>query len=228
VLSDARASGVDTIACLGDVATLGPRPRQVLALVREACAHFILGNHDEYMFAPEHLARHTSAPVVIDAVDWCRARLEPDDLAFIRSFAPRADLSLANGNSLLLFHGSPASNDRDLLVDTKESELDELFAGEHALVMAGGHTHIQMLRQHRGVLLVNPGSVGMPFERYVEGAPPTVMPYAEYAIVEVSGGNLAVSLRRVALDRDALFEAARSWETSLGAYLAAQYQRSAG
>jgi predicted phosphodiesterase len=199
-----------------------------LALVREACAYFILGNHDEYMFAPERIARHTSAPSVIDAVDWCRAELDADDLAFLRSFAPRADVALANGASLLLFHGSPASNDRDLLAETKESELDELFAGERALVMAGGHTHIQMLRQYRGALIVNPGSVGMPFERYVEGAPPTVMPHAEYAIVEVSGDSLAVSLRRVALDRDALLEAARSWGTSLGGYLVAQYQRPAG
>ena len=30
--------------------------------------------------------------------------------------------------------------------------------------MAGGHTHIQMLRQYQGVLLVNAGSVGAPFK----------------------------------------------------------------
>lgn len=34
-------------------------------------------------------------------------------------------------------------------------------------VMVGGHTHLQMLRRHHGTLLVSPGSVGLPFEAYV-------------------------------------------------------------
>jgi hypothetical protein len=94
--------------------------------------------------------------------------------------------------------------------------------------MAGGHTHLQMLRQHRGALLVNPGSVGLPFERYALGGPPTILPHAEYGLVEASGGDVSVSLRRVALDPAALLEAARAWEAPLAGYLAAQYQRAAG
>ena len=50
--------------------------------------------------------------------------------------------------------------------------------------MAGGHTHLQMVRQHRGTLLVNPGSLGLPFESYAQGGPPKILPHAEYAIVE--------------------------------------------
>jgi hypothetical protein len=115
-----------------------------------------------------------------------------------------------------------------MLADTPEGELAEHLGEHRAVVMAGGHTHVQMLRQHRGTLVVNPGSVGMPFERFVDGGPPTVMSHAEYAIVEATGPNVSVSLRRVALDREALSKAARSWELPMGRYLVGQYERTAG
>src|SRR5207244_1453045 len=73
VLRDIDRRGADQIACLGDVATLGPRPAQVLALIRERCDLFILGNHDEYMFAPDAIHAHTQAPPVVAAVAQCRA-----------------------------------------------------------------------------------------------------------------------------------------------------------
>ena len=86
-----------------------------------------------------------------------------------------------------------------------------LLDGCDADVMAGGHTHIPMLRQHRGRWVVNPGSVGMPFRRYVGGARPEIMPCAEYAIVDDSGPAIGVELRRVPLERAALREEARAW-----------------
>ena len=87
-------------------------------------------------------------------------------------------------------------------------QLDEFLAGCAATVMAGGHTHIQMVRQHRGTLLCNPGSVGMPFREFVNGRAPTLMPHAEYASVEAdASGQPIVTLRRVAIDRQAVHRA---------------------
>ena len=89
--------------------------------------------------------------------------------------------------------------------------------------MAGGHTHIQMLRQHRGTLLVNPGSVGLPFKEYVGGGAPTVLAHAEYAVVEAARGGVSVHLRRVALDRTELRDAAASVDHPLGKMLMQVY-----
>jgi putative phosphoesterase len=225
VLADIRARGVDGIACLGDVATLGPRPREVVQRLRAHGAWFILGNHDEYLFAPQLVAQHTREPAVLDAVAWCRDQLDADDVRFVQGFERRRELSLGAAGNLLLFHGSPADNDHDLLVDTPEQDLVAALAPHAATVMAGGHTHLPMLRQHRGTLLVNPGSVGLPFQRHPAGGPPTIMPYAEYGVVEARGGSVTVALHRVALDAAALLAAARAWDTPLGTYLAAQYQR---
>jgi predicted phosphodiesterase len=211
VLADAERNQADRVACLGDVATLGPRPCEVLRTLRELGCPCILGNHDEFLLDAALVSRYTKAPVIVDAIAWCRARLSDEDLAFVGTFARSLDIPLAGSRRLHLFHGSPGSNVQDVLSTTSEDDLDRLLEGCEADVMAGGHTHIQMLRQHRGRWLVNPGSVGMPFRRYVGGARPEIMPYAEYAIVDDTGPAVGVELRRVPLDRAALREEARAW-----------------
>jgi predicted phosphodiesterase len=211
VLSDARRVGADRVACLGDVATLGPRPRDVLRTLRDLGCPVIQGNHDAFLLDPSLVRRYSNAKVIVDAVDWCRAQLSADDLAFIGTFASEIDVPLAGGRLLHLYHGSPESNVQDVLATTDEEELERLLAGRRADIMAGGHTHIQMLRQHRGTWVVNPGSVGMPFRRYVSGARPEIMPYAEYAIVDDRGEAPSVELHRVPLDRAKLQSETRAW-----------------
>jgi hypothetical protein len=84
--------------------------------------------------------------------------------------------------------------------------------------MTGGHTHVQMMRQHMGMLIVNAGSVGMPFEQMpFDERGPRVMPWAEYAIVTSENSTISVDLRRVTVDINAIKQAgldARMPETS--------------
>ncbi len=222
VLADADRLGVDAIACLGDVATLGPKPHEVLQRLRERCAWFILGNHDEYMFVDEVDGSHVADPGVRSAVTWCRAALSPDEVAFLRSFERSVDVDLGAAR-LSLFHGSPRSNEEDVLAETAEATLDALLGAVDATVMAGGHTHVPMVRRHRDRFVVNPGSVGLPFQRYVGGGPPRILAAAEYAIVEARGADVSATLRRVPLERAALAAAARAWSEPLGGYLVGQY-----
>jgi putative phosphoesterase len=215
VLQDARLKSSDVVACLGDTATLGPQPREVLRTLRALAGPCIMGNHDAFLLQPELVSQYTQAPVIRQAIDWCRDQLSAEDLAFIASFAERRELLIedgANGLSLLLFHGSPDSHMRDLLATTPEAELAALLGARRANVMAGGHTHIQLLRQHRGGWLVNPGSVGLPFRDYVAGARPEIMPYAEYALVHSAGPSWSVELKRVQLGRAALRAAVEHWQ----------------
>jgi hypothetical protein len=81
-----------------------------------------------------------------------------------------------------------------------------------------------MLRQHRGLLLVNPGSLGQPFREFVAGRAPTLMPHAEYAVIEGANGRVGVDLRRVELDKaDLRAEAAAAPENPLTPFLLEQY-----
>jgi putative phosphoesterase len=222
-LADIRKNGADQIVCLGDVATLGPRPREVLALLRELGCPCILGNHDEFLFNAPLIHSYTEAPVVVQAVDWCRAHLDVSDLAFLKAFALQLELQLEGGNRLFLFHGSPRSHMENLLSTTPAEELEEALGPNRAAVMAGGHTHLQMLRQHDGVLLVNPGSVGLPFKRFVSGRAPSLMAHAEYALVESRGEALSVHLRRVPLDRLSLRLEAAETDNPIRSMLLEEY-----
>jgi len=223
VLSDIERVGVDQLACLGDVATLGPRPQEVLSRLAALGCVCILGNHDEFMLDPDLIRSYSEAPIIVDAVDWCREQLSSSDRELIGRFERHHEFDLGGGASLFAFHGTPESNMTDLLATSPPGSVDTMLAGRSATVMAGGHTHIQMLRQHRGLLLVNPGSVGLPFREYVAGAAPTVMPYAEYAIVEARDRSVAIALHRVALDKVQLRAQATSVVHPLGAALAQMY-----
>lgn len=223
VLRDAAELGVDQLVCLGDVATLGPRPNETIALLERSGCRCILGNHDAFMLEPELIHKYSELPVIISAVDWCREQLSQAELAFIARFEPTIRLTTEDGLSLLLFHGTPRSHMEDLLATTPADELDAQLDGARADVMAGGHTHIQMLRQHRGALIVNPGSVGMPFREYVSGKEPRLMAHAEYAVIETTRGAVSVSLRRVAVDKRELAAAARACRNPFGTWLETQY-----
>lgn len=223
VLEDAERAGVDQLVCLGDVATLGPAPEAVIDLLRGLGCPCIMGNHDAFLLEPELIHTYSEAPFIIAAVDWCRETLSARALDFVRGFLPRLELALSPEARLFVFHGSPRSHMEDLLATTPAEAL-ELALGEHrAEVMAGGHTHVQMLRQHRGTLLVNPGSVALPFREYVGGKQPTLLPQAEYAIVEAGGGGIEVRLKRVAVDHPAMRRAALASSNPLGKMLAAMY-----
>lgn len=223
VLARIAAVGADVTVCLGDVATLGPEPERTIELLHESGAVCILGNHDEFLLRPHAIREYTNVPVVVDAIEWCRSRLSAASLDFIRTFREAWELSLNGQQSLLAFHGTPRSNATDLLATTPAESLDEWLGEEKGTVLTGGHTHLQMLRRHRGRLLVNPGSVGMPFKEYVAGAAPEVLPFAEYAVLHADSSSVGVTLEQVALDSGELKASVLAVNYPLRGFLAGAY-----
>jgi len=229
VLADIAAAGVDRTVCLGDVATLGPSPAAVVERLRGLGCLCIRGNHDDFILHPDLIRRYTSAESVVAAIEWCRRQLTDEHRAFLATFADRAVLPLEDGGPpLLVFHGSPHSNTDDILATTPAEDLDRLLDGHATPLMAGGHTHIQLLRQYRGALLINPGSVGLPFAEHAAGRPPSLLPHAHYAIIEAQRpGSVRVDLRRLALDPAALIAAAAASDNPICVYQVEQYRKAA-
>jgi predicted phosphodiesterase len=218
VLRDARRAGFDQLVCLGDVATLGPRPRAVLERLQALGCPCILGNHDEFMFEPALVRTYTDAPSVVASIEATRESLSAAEVTFLRSFVRTLRV-----DDVFLYHGTPRSNVENLLATTPTGEVDAMLGVHGARVCVGGHTHLPMLRQHRGTLLVNVGSVGAPFRDFVTGGPPTILAHADYAILDVSSSAVHVDLRRVSLDRTALAAQARDWNDPLAAMLRGMY-----
>ena len=211
VLADIEHQQVDELICLGDVATLGPQPLEVMDRLLELDAYFILGNHETDTLDNAAMERRgDTAQIVIDAVEWCTRQLSDDQLDFLRSFRPTLEFQLDGDTTMLCFHGSPHSNTDIILATTPPEEIDALFADIHAPVLVGGHTHIPMLRRHEGLLIVNPGSVGEPLERMPFTGLPRIMPWAEYAVITADHGAVNVELRRIPVDLAAIRAASMS------------------
>jgi hypothetical protein len=114
---------------------------------------------------------------------------------------------------MLCYHGSPSSNVDVILSTTDGEELDKIFEGRSADILAGGHSHIQMLRRHGRQAIINPGSVGNAFLRpFQPGVVPTLLPWAEYAIVSVDSTGWGANLRRVRFDTQAILRLAQSMD----------------
>lgn len=201
VLADLQHERVDLTVCLGDVVNLGAQPREVLAAIKMLNCPCILGNHDALMLNPRSVSYQEEW--VLEVAAWTLDQLTSEDLDFLRSFQPILRLPLHDNGTLLCCHGSPRSFSDFLLATTPENEVAAMLNGHGATVMACGHTHVQMMRQYFGMLIVNAGSVGQPFETMpwpVSQSGPHLLPWAEYAIVESEACALKVELRHVAVD----------------------------
>ena len=76
-----------------------------------------------------------------------------------------------------------------------------MLSGHHGTVLAGGHTHRQMLRRHGGVAILNPGTVGAPMPE--TGQSRDAM-WAEYAVIDLTHGALRFEFRRAPMATDAV------------------------
>ncbi len=133
----------------------------------------------------------------------CVTRLSELDAEWIRGNGERwtAEPSQAPDNELV--QGAVASC-RDLLGEQTAGELGVVF----------GHTHLPFVRRtDAGIELVNPGSVGMPFDGD---------PRASYALVRDDGG---IEHRRVAYDHRTSAAAVRDRFAAWGETVARRIER---
>ena len=201
VLEDARKQNIDQLICLGDTVSLGPEPRLVLDALREWKAITIMGNHDQAILEPERAADFEITEHLIPDLYWGRDHLRAEDLKFIESFESTHTIRFEHGIELLAFHGSPKSTTHLIQAITPQELLDVYFEKQTATVFIGGHSHIQMHRRSGEILLLNSGSVGNAFKfAFTPGNPPSLLPWAEYAIVEQDGEFLRSDMRRVYFD----------------------------
>jgi len=210
VLTDIERENVDQLICLGDVVTLGPNPIAVMDRILSLNCECILGNHDFFLLNPKVLHEYMDAPWFADSIAWCAKQLRPKDFEFLHTFKPLLEVPLSEEHNLLCFHGSPKSNTDIILAMTPPTTVDELLGGYKSTVMAGGHSHMQMMRQHKGIMLINTGSVGMPFEQALFVHSPRYLPWAEYAIVNCEHNVVSVELKRVPVSVDKLIHAANN------------------
>jgi predicted phosphodiesterase len=222
-LEDIKKRSVDQIICLGDVATLGPDPMGVMDLLKTINCPNIMGNHDEFMIYPESLKYYKTAPFIIDSVEATRISLSNPYVEFINSFQKNLEYKISDTQSVLFYHGSPDSNTQNILPNTSEKELEEAYGKYKFNVFVGGHTHVQMMVPFKGSMIVNTGSVGLPFEEFVDGKEPVILETAEYATVAFDEYGTHIEFHHVPLKRSILKESIIHWDNPLRPHRLKQY-----
>jgi predicted phosphodiesterase len=171
----------------------------------------VLGNTDDSLLEPRTLESVENptedSPRFIDVESWCAGQLDDEDREFVRSFQATLSLEL-DGATLLCFHGSPRSYHHLITATTPDETLADFFSGQSATLMAGGHSHAQLLRRFRETTFVNPGSVGLPFEHSPDGKRVRNPPWAEYALLTHEDARLNVEFKRAPYDTRPVLEAA--------------------
>jgi diadenosine tetraphosphatase ApaH/serine/threonine PP2A family protein phosphatase len=182
VLEDARAAGAERFLLGGDYALFGPWPAETVAALRELPeATWIRGNVDRWTAHPDQAPDEG----VREAVAACRGELGQDVAKTLGALPAQAVIA-----GTLYCHASPLSDLRSFLPDPGDDD-DELLAGASERLIVFGHTHLQFRRTRPdGVELINPGSVGMPFDGDQRAA---------YALVREDG---SLEHRRVAYDHE--------------------------
>ncbi len=227
VLADLQYEPADRLVCLGDAIQGGSQPSEVIARLRELACPVVMGNADDWLVTGlESGAEQISETrrQKMEAIRaWQLTQLSDRDLAFIQSFQPTVELPLEEGRTLLCYHGSPRSFDDVILPQTPDEEVRRLLDPQDAIIYTGGHTHIQFVRHLGRTFHLNPGSVGRAYRHDQPETQFRIDPWAEYAILSVTGQRIELAFRRVPLDVPALIEVYRSSGRPFAAEAVAEY-----
>jgi predicted phosphodiesterase len=168
VLEDITKFQPDAVVVLGDTVNRGPDPLQcwqrVALLVSTAGWQMLIGNHEEYVISvqrspdPPGSTRHD----VHRHTHWTAAELGESVVAGLAALPAVAELASPAGRASFT-HGSLLGSRDGVYPDTSEAALRAKIDAQ-ATLFGVGHTHRPLVRALGETLVVNAGSVGMPFD----------------------------------------------------------------
>ncbi|HEY0375197.1 MAG TPA: metallophosphoesterase family protein [Amnibacterium sp.] len=191
VLAEPVVAAAELVVVTGD-STWGPQPAEVLdrLVALGDRAVLVRGNADRELL---QMARGVDVGLADDPLSvWGAAQLRPDHLALLEAMPEQVTLEVDGFGPVRFCHATPRDDEEVVLVDSRIGRWTAVLDGLPAEVrtVVCGHTHMPYLRLVDGRLVVNPGSVGLPYGRAG----------AHWAVL----GGGAVTFRRTVVDPDLL------------------------
>lgn len=161
VLDDIDRNGpFDLVAAAGDYCVIGPRPDEVLRIVRERGFPAVKGNTDAELVegirtdSDDDEVRYASSLLSAGDVDWL------DALPFELRISPPG--GRGPGDDLLIVHANPQDMWMALDPQLSGDELRHIIGPVEAGMIAFGHVHVCYVRQVGPYLLMDVSAVGNP------------------------------------------------------------------
>lgn len=196
VLADLAKEQPDEILVGGDLVGRGPQGSAIASRVRRLGWRSVKGNHEDYML---DFRAGRVPPSWLFVEEWSASRfmaneLSPEDASYIEALP--FSLASALEPDLRLVHGTVESANEGLGTWTSEAEVARQLGLVEEGLLVCAHTHRPMERRLPGGLVVNVGSLGLPFNGDAR---------AQYAIFERGAAGWEVEFRRVPYDRGEIF-----------------------
>jgi predicted phosphodiesterase len=189
VLAEPAVLAAELIVVTGDHAS-GPQPSAVLdrLLGLGDRVRLVRGNADRELVA---LRRGELIAIPDEVTPWAAAELSEGHVELLAGLPHPLTVEVDGFGEVLFCHGTPRDDAEVVLVDTRMSRWHEAFANvaETVHTVVCGHTHMPFVRTVDRRLVVNPGSVGMPYGQ----------PGAHWALLR----DGAAELHRTLVDGDA-------------------------
>lgn len=206
VLAEPDVMTAELVVVTGDHAA-GPMPVEVLDRLVGLGARAVLvrGNADRELV---EVAR--GGPSDHPESVWAGAQLRPDQVELLAGLPHPVELEVDGFGPVVFCHGTPRDDEELVLVDTRLERWAEAFAGLRPEVrtVVCGHTHMPFLRLVERRLVLNPGSIGMPYGR--SGGAWALLGDGQVELrhteVDVAGAVAEVVLRSTYPDRQAWAE----------------------
>ena len=191
VLAEVEREQPDLIVSCGDL-TWGPLPFETVALLEPWREQLLCVSGNSERELVERTARRLG-----DRAVGARAARPSELAAYLELTQPTVTVEVTGLGATLFCHGSPRSDEECVTVETPAARVAEFTAGVDAACVVTAHTHMQYDRNVGETRLLNPGSVGLPYE--LEPG------YAYWALLGPD-----VELRRTAYDLDRAVERLRA------------------
>lgn len=200
VIEDLAKQAPDEVLVGGDLVGRGPQGTAVVRRIAELGWRTIRGNHEEYLleFRAGEVPAEWLHAAEWSAARWMAAELESDEARWIDALPFSLTSRVAPG--LRLVHGTPSSTREGIGPWTSDRRVGEHWSEVDEDLLVCAHTHRPLVREVEDGLVVNVGSVGLPFnrdrraqyalfERVAPGEPwrvePRAVPYDLEAILRI-------------------------------------------
>ena len=199
VLAEEDVASADVVVLAGDV-TVGPEPERTIDRITELGERvvWVSGNCERVTVELARGTRSDDDPNLAFAA-WGAARLRADQVELLASLPKTATLTIRGLGEVLFCHATPRDDEEFVVVDSTIPRWKEVLDGipETVTTVVCGHTHMPFMRLVDRKVIVNPGSVGMPYG--TAGA--------HWALL--GGDGPAIQLRRTLYDVEAAEEQIR-------------------